>query len=75
MRPIVTQWTPGAGSRMAFVVLAMAPLLMSCGGTGRATDCAWARPIYIGGADQLTDGTARQILAHNQTGGELCGWR
>ena len=37
--------------------------------------CDWAAPIRPSRADQLTDGTARQILAHNETGAKLCGWR
>lgn len=41
---------------------------------GRATDCAWARPIYISKADFLTDGTAKQIEAHDETGAQRCGW-
>ena len=56
-------------------MLVMAPLLTSCGTSGHATDCAWARPIYISRADVLTDGTAREILVHNETGGEMCGWK
>ena len=75
MKPIVTRSTRGTGSRIAFVALVTAPLLTSCGNDGRATDCAWARPIYTSRADQLTDGTARQILTHNDTGAEICGWK
>lgn len=56
-------------------MLATAPLLANCMTGGRATDCDWARPIYVSRADQLTDGTARQILAHNDTGAALCGWK
>jgi hypothetical protein len=37
--------------------------------------CDWAAPIRPSRADQLTDGTARQILTHNETGTRLCGWR
>jgi hypothetical protein len=35
--------------------------------------CDWAAPIRPSRADQLTDGTARQILTHNETGARLCG--
>ena len=56
-------------------MLATALLLAGCGTDGRATDCAWARPIYVSRSDTLTDGTARQILAHNETGKTMCGWR
>lgn len=37
--------------------------------------CDWAAPTRPSRADQLTDGTARQILAHNETGAQLCGWQ
>lgn len=37
--------------------------------------CDWAAPIRPSRADQLTDGTARQILTHNETGARLCGWQ
>ena len=49
--------------------------------TGCATDpgvisgCDWAEPIRPSQADQLSEGTARQILTHNETGAALCGWR
>lgn len=36
--------------------------------------CGWASPIRPSRADVLTEGTARQILAHNLTGQKLCGW-
>lgn len=31
--------------------------------------------LCLSRADDLTDGTARQILVHNDTGAELCGWK
>jgi hypothetical protein len=37
--------------------------------------CDWAAPIRHSRADQMTDATARQILAHNETGARLCGWQ
>lgn len=36
--------------------------------------CATASPIYIDKTDQISDGTAREILKHNMTGRKLCGW-
>jgi len=33
-----------------------------------------AEPIRPSHADKLTDGTARQILAHDLKGAKLCGW-
>ena len=57
--------------------LALALLLNGCATSGRATegsDCAWARPILVSRDDVLSDLTARQILAHNETGRRVCGW-
>ncbi len=39
------------------------------------TGCDWTRPIYVSKADVLTDGTADQIRAHNETGAGKCGWK
>lgn len=44
------------------------------GGCVTADPCSWARPIRPSVADVLTDGTVRQILAHNETGAKVCGW-
>lgn len=54
----------------------MAALLTACATGGAVTKefCAIARPILISKADSLTDGTARQILNHNEIGARLCGW-
>lgn len=56
-------------------------LLASCVSAGRAVKppvvdngCAAFRPIYVSLDDVLTDGTAQQILAHNEVGARLCGW-
>jgi hypothetical protein len=38
-------------------------------------DCDWAEPIRPSRADVLTDGTLEQIVAHNEIGERLCGWR
>lgn len=57
--------------------LALALLLTGCAEIGPATEgsCAAFRPIYVSRADALTDGTAEQILVHNETGARLCQWR
>ena len=57
-------------------LLLMAMLLNACAINGRVTDsfCAIGRPIYISKQDVLTDGTARQIVDHNEVGKMLCGW-
>lgn len=52
-------------------------LLASCATGGHVTKpdpCAGWEPIYVARADVLTDGTAKQILAHNLHGKALCGW-
>ena len=52
-------------------------LLTGCALTGPTvidTGCDWTRPIYVSRADVLTDRTAEQILAHNETGRKRCGW-
>lgn len=55
----------------------MAILLPACAGGGHVTDpgCATWRPIFISRADVLTPETARQVLAHNEAGARVCGWR
>lgn len=52
-------------------------LLNGCVTSGQGTDlgCTWAKPIYVSRLDQFTDGTARQIQEHNETGAERCGWK
>ena len=43
---------------------------------GRYRDaCDWAEPIRPSRSDVLTDGTLAQIVAHNEIGERLCGWR
>ena len=37
--------------------------------------CATAKPIFISRTDEISDATAREILAHNLTGQKLCGWK
>jgi hypothetical protein len=37
------------------------------------TACKWVRPIYVSKADEFTDGTARQVLAHNKAYAANCG--
>lgn len=58
--------------------MALALLVSGCT-HGRATDtgCAAFRTIYLTSAeiDMLTDESAAQVLAHNETGARLCGWR
>lgn len=69
----------------------LASLLASCATTGPAaepapkvvvqtrivdTGCDWTKPILVDKTlDILTDGTADQIRAHNETGAKKCGWK
>lgn len=36
------------------------------------TACDWVRPVYVSKDDVFTPGTARQILAHNETWEAQC---
>lgn len=52
-------------------------LLTACAATGPEIEvidagCYWTAPIYVSQADDLTDDTARQILAHNETWARRC---
>lgn len=38
-------------------------------------ECAWAEPIRPSREDVLTDRTLEQIVAHNEIGERICGWR
>ena len=69
-------WSRRASARMrTLLLIAPLTLLANCGATGAvATDCAAWRPILVADEDQITDPTARDILAHNLTGRRLCGW-
>ena len=60
---------------MRMMMLAcLAGSLAGCG-ISFGADCDWAEPILPSRADQLTPGTQRQILAHNEVGSKLCGWQ
>ncbi len=39
------------------------------------TSCSGVKPIYISQADELTQGTADQIIGHNKWGQQKCGWK
>lgn len=39
------------------------------------TACDWTAPIYVDARDVLTDDTARAVLAHNNAGAKICGWK
>ena len=67
---------PPAGGKKtvskSIVVLLTVALLTSCTSAGpaidRATICAGWKPILVSRSDTLTEGTGRQILAHNVFG-------
>lgn len=51
--------------------------LAGCATSGPAPSsfCDNAKPIYFAPADRVSDRTERAIIAHNEKGAELCGWR
>lgn len=65
---------------MKSLLLMMALLLSACGINGPVltenkvvdTSCSWVKVILISKKDNLTDGTARQVLAHNVLVQENC---
>ena len=61
-------------SRWALLILLL-PLAGCETMAGRATDpCAPWKPIFVSRADALTDGTARAIRDHDETGVRLGCW-
>ena len=72
--------------RLLVLTLCLAALLIGCAMNGRATKpvpstppdiCSPWRPIYLTKAEakMLSNESAGQILAHNQTGERLCHWQ
>lgn len=55
------------------MILLAALALAGCSTTG-GDYCLLAKPIRPSTSDVLTEGTARQILAQNETGEKLCNW-
>lgn len=59
----------------------MLPAMMSltaCETSGRASDqtfCSAAHPIYFDKADKVTKRTEAAIIALNEKGERLCGWK
>lgn len=58
------------------LLIAITALSAGCATEHRVlrAECDWAQPIRPSRGDHLTDGTSRQILAHNEIGARLCGW-
>lgn len=55
-------------------LIIMALLLAGCSATA-GNFCQVSVPIRPSASDSLTDGTARQILTHNEYGARVCAWR
>lgn len=55
-------------------LIIMALLLSACSSTA-GNFCLVSQPIRPSASDTLTDGTARQVLTHNEYGARVCGWR
>lgn len=58
-------------------LLTLGVFLSACAGQTPApvvvdTSCDWVRPILVADADQITDVTARDILAHNEAWAARC---
>ncbi len=58
----------------AAAILLLAGMLAACQTTA-GDFCLVAAPIRPSASDQLTEGTARQVLAHNEYGMATCQWR
>lgn len=52
----------------------LAPIFLAGCATNSGNFCIVAEPIRPSVHDTLTDGTVRQILAHDEAGAKLCGW-
>lgn len=57
----------------------MALMLLSvsaCATSGPADSfCLVAKPIYFAPSDRMAERTERAIIAHNEKGASLCGWK
>lgn len=67
----------GKQMRCVGVLMLLVILLSGCvGGNARGLDvCAPWKPLYVTAEDRITPETAREIVAHNEVGERLCGWR
>ena len=62
--------------RTAAIVLSIAVSTAGCATDPRLkSECDWAQPIMPSRADVLTRQTKQQILAHNEAGAKICGWK
>ena len=50
--------------------------LAGCAASGSVDGfCLVAKPIYFSTQDLLSERTERAIIAHNEKGASLCGWK
>ena len=63
--------------KMLTALILIVGLTAGCGinPRGLRDDCDWAEPIRPSRQDVLSDVTLAQIVAHNEVGAGLCGWR
>jgi hypothetical protein len=62
--------------RTAAILISIAVSTAGCATDLRLTsDCDWAQPIRPSRSDVLTRQTKEQILAHNDAGAKICGWK
>jgi hypothetical protein len=62
--------------RTAVILLSIAVSTTGCATDPRLkSDCDWAQPIKPSRQDVLTRQTKEQLLAHNETGAKICGWK
>lgn len=61
--------------RTLAVMTLMLASLSGCATAPTSEFCLVVSPIRPSVQDQMTDGTKRQILAHNEYGARACGWR
>jgi hypothetical protein len=60
--------------RRSLMTLCAAISVVGCVPT---SDCDWAAPILPTANDivVISDGLARDLLTHNETGARVCGWK
>lgn len=57
------------------LLLALLIALPGCAAIPASSGCDWAKPIYVGCSDVLTNETAIAIKTHDETGAKKCGWK
>ena len=62
--------------RLTATLLLIAVSIAGCATDPRLkSDCDWAQPILPSRSDVLTRPTKEQIIAHNEAGAKICGWK